>query len=66
MIKQNIFYRRHLPHYQPSDATFHVVFRLEGSLPLEVITDLKLERERLKTHISDIDNDKQKHEEWRT
>jgi REP element-mobilizing transposase RayT len=26
-----------LPHYQPPDATYHVIFRLAGSLPVEVI-----------------------------
>jgi putative transposase len=39
------FYRRHLPHYQPTDGNFHVVFRLDGTLPMEVIERLKRERE---------------------
>lgn len=44
------FYRRHLPHYQPADATFFVTFRLAGSLPAEVIEQLRVEREQfLKT-----------------
>ncbi len=42
-----IYYRRHLPHHQPEDATYHVVFRLAGSLPLEVVQELKQERERI-------------------
>ncbi len=37
------FYRRHLPHYQPGDATFFVTFRLAGSLPKSVIDNLKAE-----------------------
>jgi putative transposase len=32
-----IFYRRHLPHYQPLGATFFVTFRLAGSIPAKII-----------------------------
>jgi REP element-mobilizing transposase RayT len=43
------FYRRNLPHFQPSEGEFFVTFRLAGSLPVEVIRRLKEEREsRLK------------------
>jgi REP element-mobilizing transposase RayT len=41
------YYQRHLPHYQPEDATYHVVVRLAGSLPSEVVQELKRERERI-------------------
>jgi REP element-mobilizing transposase RayT len=41
------YYQRHLPHYQPEDATYHVVVRLAGSLPSEVVQELKRERERM-------------------
>ena len=37
----NIFYERRLPHYQPLDATFSVVLRLAGSLPREIIEELR-------------------------
>jgi REP element-mobilizing transposase RayT len=40
------FYRRHLPHWQPSGATFFVTFRLNCSLPNEVLVALKEQRER--------------------
>ncbi|HCA80877.1 MAG TPA: hypothetical protein DEP53_14205 [Bacteroidetes bacterium] len=43
--EQRIYYRRHLPHYQPLDAEYHVVFRLAGSLPIEVVERLREERE---------------------
>lgn len=39
------FYHRHLPHYQPADATFFVTFRLAGSLPRAVVEQLRAERE---------------------
>ncbi len=42
------YYKRHLPHYQPEDATFHVVFRLAGSLPYHVVEELREERDRLR------------------
>jgi hypothetical protein len=38
-----IYYRRHLPHYQPSDATFFVTFRLAGSLPAAVIEKMRID-----------------------
>lgn len=38
------FYQRHLPHYQPEDATYFVTFRLNGSLPWGVIEQLRFER----------------------
>lgn len=37
-----IFYRRRLPHYQPPNETFHVTFRLAGSLPVEIARRLRL------------------------
>lgn len=41
------FYRRNLPHWQPAGADYFVTFRLAGSLPKEVIADLKREKEPL-------------------
>ena len=39
------FYRRKLPHYQPRDTAYHIVFRLVDSLPETVLERLRLERE---------------------
>jgi putative transposase len=50
------YYKRNLPHYQPVGYTYFVTYRLNGSLPVEVIKKLKSEREnQLKeiTFISD-------------
>jgi putative transposase len=41
------YYRRHLPHYQPPDATYHVVFRLANSLPESALAELRMERVEL-------------------
>lgn len=38
------YYRRHLPHWQPDDATFFVTFRLAGSLPTSAVARLKSKR----------------------
>lgn len=49
MSDNKIFYRQKLPHYQPSEGTFFVTYRLYGSIPKEVIVKLEAEREeRLK------------------
>jgi REP element-mobilizing transposase RayT len=40
-MKNQIYYKRHLPHYQPEGYTFFVTFRLNGSLPLNIIQRLK-------------------------
>ena len=41
-----LFYRRHLPHYQPPGATLFLTTRLAGSLPQEAILRLKAEADR--------------------
>lgn len=53
------FYKRHLPHYQPEGATFHVVFRLAGSLPHAASDQMRQEREKVKT-ISKPKNDEER------
>jgi putative transposase len=45
------YYRRHLPHWQPKGAIFFVTFRLNGSLPVEVIQALREQREREKSDL---------------
>jgi len=38
------YYRRNLPHYQPDDVVLFITFRLAGSLPPKIISNLKSER----------------------
>ncbi|MDI6766836.1 MAG: hypothetical protein QME52_08450 [Bacteroidota bacterium] len=45
MNEEKIYYQRHLPHYQPPDATMFVTFRLHGSLPKKVIEQIRFEKE---------------------
>lgn len=46
MIEDKTYYRRHLPHYQPPQATYFITIRLAGSLPAEAIERLRQERDR--------------------
>jgi REP element-mobilizing transposase RayT len=44
MPEQKTYYRRHLPHYQPEGETFHVIFRLAGSIAVSVLEEFQRER----------------------
>ncbi len=59
MSHGNIYYRRHLPHWQPPGAMYHVTFRLKGSLPAKVVANLRDERENLNRE-STVTKDKTK------
>jgi putative transposase len=54
------FYRRNLPHIQPRGATFLVNFRLAGSLPKEVVEQLRAEADQLVKRISIIKDSKER------
>jgi putative transposase len=41
MPENKTFHWRHLPHYYPEDTIFFVTFRLAGSMPAEIIAQLK-------------------------
>jgi REP element-mobilizing transposase RayT len=43
-----IYYRRHLPHWQPAGKVFFVTFRLFGSLPKKVIDRIREDAERIR------------------
>lgn len=46
MKSYKTYYRRNLPHYQPLGYTYFVTYRLNSSLPFEIIKKLKDEREK--------------------
>ena len=50
------YYRRNLPHIQPRGATFLVNFRLAGSLPAEVLQQLRIAAEQLEKALLTLDN----------
>ena len=54
------FYRRNLPHIQPRGAAFLVNFRLAGSLPIEVVEQLRVEADRLERKLLTIKGQKEK------
>jgi hypothetical protein len=62
MIRE--YYRRHLPHWQPTGAIFFVTFRLKGTLPVEVIQALKEEREREKKNVAKLPKDEQAKQDY--
>ncbi len=47
-------YRRNLPHYQPPNGLFHVVFRLAGSVPANVIENIQNDASLLRRRLSCI------------
>jgi len=61
-------YRRNLPHIQPPGATFFVTFRLAGSLPQDVVSQWRREREWLEhlasTNVSHYDQIKTEFERF--
>jgi putative transposase len=60
MNEPKTYYRRHLPHYQPSEAMYHVVFRLAGSLPVAAIESLRLEREQAERAIEKTNDENER------
>lgn len=58
--EQREFYRRHLPHWQPEGATFHVVFRLAASLPLAVIEEMRIEKDKARRLVGDSKDPEQR------
>ena len=53
-LEYQLFYRRHLPHFQPPGATLFITFRLAGSIPAEVMHRLIEERERINAMLDGI------------
>jgi putative transposase len=46
------FYRQKLPHYQPDHATYFVTYRLAGSIPVEIIRQMRHEYEAAQQKIT--------------
>ncbi|MCH8317306.1 MAG: transposase [Bacteroidetes bacterium] len=60
MEELKIEYRRNLPHFLPQGATFFITFRLDGSLPVSVIKELKEEAKILEDQIKNNVKDRLK------
>ena len=58
-LHRKIFYRRSLPHWQPSETDFFITYRLAGSLPLSKITELKETYQTLKNLPQNLSKQKQ-------
>ena len=48
------FYRRHLPPIQPPGATLFITFRLAGSIPAEMLQQLRAEADRVEATLAQI------------
>ena len=62
------YYRRNLPHYQPSGYAFFVTFRLYGTLPVEMVENFRAIKKKKLALIAGYDNLKvrnEKYEEFR-
>ncbi len=66
MKKIKTYYERNLPHFQPLGYEFFVTFRLNGSLPVQVIKRLKEEREKELRVIAGYDNIKVRREKYKS
>ena len=67
-MKSREYYRRNLPHYQPDGYAFFISFRLYGTLPVEVVYEFKMIKNRKLALISGYNNlkvRKEKYEEFK-
>jgi putative transposase len=55
-LDYRFFYRRHLPHFQPPDATLFLTFRLAGSLTSRILDELARETQRVDNFLNSIDD----------
>jgi putative transposase len=53
-LEYKLSYRRHLPHIQPPGATLFITFRLAGSIPTEVLQQLRAEADRVEAILAGI------------
>jgi putative transposase len=60
MSGNSSYYLRHLPHINPSGATFFVTFRLYGSLPLSVQRRLQQEQQALEQTVDLIEDENER------
>jgi hypothetical protein len=65
MKRYKTYYKRKLPHYKPPGEKFFVTYRLDGSLPVEVIKKLKAEREKAVKEVAGYDNPDIRKEKYR-
>ena len=61
-LEYKFSYRRHLPHFQPPDATLFITFRLAASIPVDIQEQLKTEAERIETILTGISNPQERAE----
>jgi putative transposase len=55
-LNYKLYYKRHLPHYQPAGATLFITFRLTGSIPHEVMQQLMDEVQKTEEQLDRIED----------
>lgn len=60
----DIFYKRHLPHYQPHNETLFITFRLAHSIPNTIIRKMQEQKEVQLKYISSFCSCKKRKEEY--
>jgi putative transposase len=65
-MQYDYFYRRHLPHIQPPNASYFVTFRLAGSLPKEAIIQLKNKQQELERELEKIKDNAEREQKLRS
>ena len=63
MLISDFFFRRNLPHWYPLGVPFFLTYRLAGTLPRNVFSELEKERQRLQALPRE---DKYSEQEWQT
>lgn len=60
----DIYYKRHLPHYNPREYPLFITFRLANSLPLCAVRKLKQKKEDILKYVTSLSDPKKKKEEY--
>lgn len=50
-MQESDYYKRNLPHWQPKNAIFFITLRLAGSLPAQIVAQIKNEKELLLSEV---------------
>ena len=56
LLEYKEFYKRRSPHFQPLHATLFLTFRLAGSIPIKILSELQEQFEYNQREIAKIEN----------
>ena len=64
MNTSKMYYKRNLPHYQPAGYAFFITFRLQGTLPKDIVDKLKAKKEEKLKLLADFDSSEMRSEKY--